>query len=346
MYSFVSPSLRSCSQDVAVAAQSKGLVCTVTAALFIVFASRSVFNFVSGAGKVTVLIDSSNAGENIAAFAIYALWEMFPVVLLLVTVASGGPVLAVRYKRRQFGVVGTGMSRAHGDAHSSIASYDVFNDSPPNALSDHSAAANDTSGGHVKDDTPPPIIPQRSSSRWRRYRNRTAKAATAKTDTQASAESTSLSEPFLPPAPSRDARIDRVSASVHAEAQFPQSQQAHVQTFLLSDGVDDVEAQHVAPVVVPARAATMTASSKRGLAAGAKARIVSLGGEEAVYGSYDAIGSYGHDFGDSFLGGSPSLVPMAVPAHSDTHGHSKRSAFNRQQHRDAHSPVAQSPAYK
>ncbi len=332
----------------AVSAQSKGLVCTVTAALFVVFASRSVFNFISGAGKVTVLIDSSNAGENIAAFATYALWEMFPVVLLLVTVASGGPVLAVRYKRRQFGVVGTGMSRAHGDAHSSIASYEVFHDSPPNALSDHSAGHHDTSGGQFKDGTPPPIMPQRSSSRWRRYRNRTAKAAASKTDTQVSTESAGLREPFLPPAPSRDARVDQASLSARVGT-YPaaQSMPSHEQALVLSDGIVDVEQQRVGPVFVPARGPVVSASSKRGLAAGAKARIVSLGGEEAVYGSYDAVGSYGHDFGDSFLGGSPSLMPLAVPAQSETHGHGKRSAFNRQQqHRDAQSPVAQPPPYK
>lgn len=57
--------------------------------LFVIFMSRSVYNFVSAMGWATVIVTSDSASDVILTIVMYTFWELFPTVLLLLTIARG-----------------------------------------------------------------------------------------------------------------------------------------------------------------------------------------------------------------------------------------------------------------
>lgn len=280
--------------------QSQTLVARITFALFIVFVSRSVFNFASSAGAVNVTINTDAVGDNIASFTIYAFWELFPVSLLLVTIAQGSSVSPRVYKKRQFGVIGTGApqftpGRMTGDAHSTITSYDVYADSPPHVMSRESSYLPVDSEGVAVEvvNTDPVHVPvespsRSSSSKWRKYQRRSSKPDKANrvemdsvVDLPVSVNdqnSEQLAQPLLVPIASRNPpQTSSQQSSRHIAVSGNRSNhRAFSSGAFVSRG----------------------AGGRQGLAAGGKARIVSLGGDEPGYGDgypvyTEFVGSYG-----------------------------------------------------
>ena len=64
-------------------------IAVVDIILFFVFLSRAVFNIVSGTGQFTIDVTQGGAVHALVVIAIYFFWELFPIVLLLLTVATG-----------------------------------------------------------------------------------------------------------------------------------------------------------------------------------------------------------------------------------------------------------------
>ena len=64
-------------------------ISTVTFLLATVFATRCIFNFLTLSGLLQVTIGSGNTTNNVIVVAAYGVWEFFPLILLLTTVASG-----------------------------------------------------------------------------------------------------------------------------------------------------------------------------------------------------------------------------------------------------------------
>jgi hypothetical protein len=310
--------------------QSQALVARITFALFIVFVSRSVFNFASAAGAVNVTINTDAVGDNIASFAIYAFWELFPVSLLLVTIAQGSSVSPRMYRKRQFGVIGTGApqltpGRMTGDAHSTITSYDVYADSPPHVLSRESSYMPPESEGVgvevvATDAVAVPVeSPPRSSSKWRKYQRRGSKTGSNKVEMDNVAD--------LPVAPDRKAEelaqplLDR-SADMLAPKPSRSPMQASVQH--LPQGIVSHSRRSFNSGAFVSRGV-----GRKGLAVGGKARIVSLGGDEPGYGdSYpvytEFVGSYGA-YESSVLQSpnsrphSARYPPASIPIHYYNH---------------------------
>jgi hypothetical protein len=65
------------------------VVVRINYVLFGIFASRSLFNIVSASGVFALPIASQNTLGDLAIVAIYAVWEIAPVVILLCTIARG-----------------------------------------------------------------------------------------------------------------------------------------------------------------------------------------------------------------------------------------------------------------
>jgi hypothetical protein len=60
----------------------------VTATTTLVFASRSIYNFLSFAGVVVIDINRDDVSTDVACAVMYGVWEFFPLVLLLSTLAA------------------------------------------------------------------------------------------------------------------------------------------------------------------------------------------------------------------------------------------------------------------
>jgi hypothetical protein len=61
----------------------------ITGAIAAIFVSRSAFDFLTYAGIVSIDIQEDNVSTDLSAAVVYALWEFFPVILLLATLAAG-----------------------------------------------------------------------------------------------------------------------------------------------------------------------------------------------------------------------------------------------------------------
>lgn len=329
----------------------------ITFALFVVFASRSVFNFVSAAGDVDVTVNTDAVGDNIASFTIYAFWELFPVSLLLVTVASGGPVLPAIYRKRQFGVKGSGaVTRGHthpsamnrsnntntGDAMSSLTSYEVYMESPGPLSRENSyryaavVPSHDDTGIQVIGETVESELkgtPGRRSKHSRRHDKHDIRvelddvndysdvdvAADVRVTVRDSkhVETVDLLQPLLRSEQLRPAVSPVLDVSDMSVGSRPTVRSQPIATrshdsngFTVTRGASNLS-----------QGRNGSRGGKRGLAAGAKARIVSLGGDEPGYDGYpvytEFVGSYG-GVGSYSEQPSPSLRPYSRGnTHSD-----------------------------
>ena len=68
---------------------SKASLGGVTAAITAVFASRSIYDFLSFKGLVVIDINRDDLSTDVACAVMYGVWEFFPLVLLLSTLAAG-----------------------------------------------------------------------------------------------------------------------------------------------------------------------------------------------------------------------------------------------------------------
>ena len=76
----------------------------INVALFLLLGSRAVFNFLTAANVVDVPILTPNWKQNIEVLVIYAIWEILPVALLLLTVARGAKGAPSVYHKPRFGL--------------------------------------------------------------------------------------------------------------------------------------------------------------------------------------------------------------------------------------------------
>lgn len=287
--------------------QSQRLVSNVTLIMFVVFFSRSIWNFVTAAGAATVIINSTNVTANLEALAIYCAWEIFPVVLLLVTVAAGAPVMGgAAYPKRQFGVVGAGVvvtpTTTHTDAQSSLNSYDVYIESPPNASGDGSAIVGpDASGSGVDSQI------GHSSRSWRHYRRKSNPRGAAVMSGEGEGAHDDVASVLQPLLRGGEAESESAMVLEVVESRPPSA--------ITAPPPLTAPAPLAAPVPV---ALSPQVGSKRvsgrGLAHGAKSKVVNLGGDDPGYGgdpyvTYGEYGSYGNTHVDA--GGSPGMAPKA-----------------------------------
>jgi hypothetical protein len=91
-------------------------ISTVAVLVCVVFASRSVFNFLTFAKVIDIDIDRDDVATDLSAATVYFVWEFFPILLLLSTIAAG-PRGVQRYK---------GRTGARGGGLGSVPTFGVF----------------------------------------------------------------------------------------------------------------------------------------------------------------------------------------------------------------------------
>ena len=92
------------------------IISSVASIICAVFTSRSIFNFLTFAKVIDIDIDRDDVVTDVSAAAVYFVWEFFPILLLLTTIAAGPKGL--RYRPGKDGI--------------SIAKFGVFS-----AISEH-----------------------------------------------------------------------------------------------------------------------------------------------------------------------------------------------------------------
>ena len=345
--------------------QSQRVVTVVTAVLFAVFASRSIFNFVAAAGKVVVLINTESVSSNIESFTVYAVWEIFPVCLLLLTIASGVPVRTVTYKKRQFGVIGTGDAM---DAQSSQTSFDgyLYRGSSPDV-----SGGLALSGGEQYGSTPVVIIEGKgqpvmspspdasadnhSGKRRYNFRRGSHKASNSHSDGPRRASHSNRTE--------MEDVNEMSQPLLHEQRGKSKGKRGSNADVAISVGVRDADVlasgnvQTSQPQRQPHTSYQRTGTNrsfqsvgrgvKRGvIAGGAKPRVVSLAGDDTPYtdaipsystAEYGASGSYGYNYMESAVGSYPyaSTSPAGVKPLRKLASHRGSSHTNSEGHLDA-----------